>query len=74
MVRNLALSRGVGPHQYMILKAKVKVTRIFGSKKLVNLAMLGPKTLKVRRDVSPHKKVDDTKDKGHGQGHHDLQY
>ena len=39
----------IGPHQYMILSAKVKVTRTFSTKKLDNLAMLGARTIKVRR-------------------------
>ena len=51
MVRTLKLSRAVGPHQQMILRAKVKVTR---TKKIDNLAMLGNRTLKLRRDVGPY--------------------
>ena len=54
MVRTLKLSRDVGPHQQMILRANVKVTRTFSTKKLDNLAMLRDRTLKLRRDVGPH--------------------
>ena len=57
----------------MILSAKVKVTRTLSTKKLENLAMLGARTLKLRRDVGPHR-VDDTECEGHGQGHYDLKY
>ena len=32
MVRTLKLSRDVGPHQWMVLRAKVKVTRTFNTK------------------------------------------
>ena len=49
MVCTLKLSGDVSPHQLMVLRAKVKVT-----KKLNNLAMLGDRTLKLRRDVGPH--------------------
>ena len=38
----------------MILRAKVKVIRTFSTKTLDNLAILGARTLKLRRDVSPH--------------------
>ena len=38
----------------MVLRTKVKVTRIFGTKKLDNLAILGARTLKLRKDVGPH--------------------
>ena len=54
MVKTLKLSSDVGPHQSMILRAKVKVTRTFSTKKLDNLAMLGDSTLKPRRGVGSH--------------------
>ena len=54
MVRTLKLSRDVGPHQEMFLRARVKVTKTFSTKKLDNLVMLGARTLKLRRDVDPH--------------------
>ena len=39
----------------MILRANVKVTRTFSTKKLdINVAMLGDRTFKLRRDVGPH--------------------
>ena len=38
-------------------EGKVKVTRTFSTKKLDNLAMLGDRTLKLRRDVGPHQKM-----------------
>ena len=56
----------------MILRAKVKVTRTFSTKKLDNLAMLRARTLKQKGCWSSP--VDDTEGKGHGQGHHDLKY
>ena len=36
------------------MRAKVKVTRTFSTKELDNLAMLGARTLIVRRNVSTH--------------------
>ena len=41
----------------MILRANVKVTRTFSTRKLDNLAMLGARSLKLRRDVGPHQLV-----------------
>ena len=41
----------------MILRAKVKVTRTFITKKLDNLAILVARTLKFRGDVGPHKSM-----------------
>ena len=41
----------------MILRAKVKVPGPLGTKKLDNLAMLGTRALKLRRDVGPHHKM-----------------
>ena len=38
----------------MILRAKVNVTRTFSTKTLDNLTMLEARTIKIRRDVSPH--------------------
>ena len=52
----------------MILRAKVKVTGTFSTKKLDNLTVLEAMTLKLRRDWSSP--VDDTE--GKGQGHHDF--
>ena len=49
MVRTLKLSRDLGPHHKMILRAKVKVTRTFSTKNFDNLAIIG-----ARRDVGPH--------------------
>ena len=53
MVRNFKLSRDVGHHQQMILRAKVKVTRTFNTKKL-DLVRFGARTLRIRRDVGHH--------------------
>ena len=41
----------------MILRAKVKVTRTFSTKKLDKLAMLGDRTLKFRTDGVPHQQM-----------------
>ena len=70
MVTTLKLSRDVGSHQWMILRAKVKVTRTLSTKKFDNLAMLGARTLKLQGCWSSP--VDDTVGKGCGEGHHDL--
>ena len=39
------------------MRAKVKVTRTFSTKKLGNLAMPRASTLKFRRDVGPHQQM-----------------
>ena len=41
----------------MVLRANVKVTRTFSTKKLDYLAMLGDRTLKLRRDVGPDQQM-----------------
>ena len=61
MVWTLKLSGDVSPHQSMVLRAKVKVTRTFSTKKLNNLAMLGDRTLKQKGCWSSP--VDDTRTK-----------
>ena len=44
----------VHPSVNNFFNVKVKGTRTFSTKKFDNLAMLGDRTLKLRRDVCPH--------------------
>ena len=51
--------------------ANVKVTVTFSTKQAYNLARLGARTLKCRRDVSSDQKMT-PEGKGRGHGHHEI--